>query len=51
MNIFVIFFYLQAAAGLDLKENLAAGAGAPWPGYPPMYDPYGPFSAYPFGNG
>ncbi|XP_063701211.1 homeobox protein araucan [Culicoides brevitarsis] len=45
------FYPNPAAAGLDLKENLAAGAGAPWPGYPPMYDPYGPFGGYPFSNG
>lgn len=31
-----VFESLQAAAGLDLKENLAGG---PWP-YPPVYPGY-----------
>jgi len=31
-----LFQFLQAAAGLDLKENLA---GSPWP-YPPVYPGY-----------
>uniref|UniRef100_A0A336MWQ2 CSON008349 protein n=1 Tax=Culicoides sonorensis TaxID=179676 RepID=A0A336MWQ2_CULSO len=44
------FYPNPAAAGLDLKENLAAGAG-PWPGYPPYMDPYGAFNGYGFGNG
>lgn len=38
-------FFLQA--GLDLKENLAAGA-ASWP-YPSVYHPYdAAFAGYPF---
>jgi hypothetical protein len=31
-----VSIFLQAAAGLDLKENLA---GSPWP-YPPVYPGY-----------
>lgn len=36
INIFFFFLQFQAAAGLDLKENLA---GSPWP-YPPVYPGY-----------
>jgi hypothetical protein len=36
------------AAGLDLKENLGAGAAAAWP-YPSVYHPYdAAFASYPF---
>lgn len=40
---------LLQAAGLDLKENLGAGAAAAWP-YPSVYHPYDPaaFASYPF---
>jgi len=39
---------LLQAAGLDLKENLGAGAAAAWP-YPSMYHPYdAAFANYPF---
>lgn len=39
---------LLQAAGLDLKENLGAGAAAAWP-YPSMYHPYDTaFASYPF---
>ncbi|XP_044734459.1 homeobox protein caupolican [Chrysoperla carnea] len=39
-------FYTPGAAGLELKENLAAGAT--WP-YPSMYHPYdAAFAGYPF---
>ncbi|KYN14747.1 Homeobox protein caupolican, partial [Trachymyrmex cornetzi] len=41
-------FYTPTAAGLDLKENLGAGAAAAWP-YPSMYHPYdAAFANYPF---
>uniref|UniRef100_A0A182SUM0 Uncharacterized protein n=1 Tax=Anopheles maculatus TaxID=74869 RepID=A0A182SUM0_9DIPT len=36
------------AAGIDLKENLAAG-GAPWP-YPSVYHPYDAAFGYPFNS-
>ncbi|XP_017779226.1 PREDICTED: homeobox protein caupolican isoform X2 [Nicrophorus vespilloides] len=40
-------FYTSTAAGLELKENLAAGA-ASWP-YPSVYHPYdAAFAGYPF---
>lgn len=40
-------FYTSTAAGLELKENLAAGA-AGWP-YPSVYHPYDTaFAGYPF---
>lgn len=40
-------FYTSTAAGLELKENLAAGA-AGWP-YPSVYHPYdAAFAGYPF---
>jgi hypothetical protein len=40
-------FYTSTAAGLELKENLAAGA-ATWP-YPSVYHPYDTaFAGYPF---
>ncbi|CAH1123179.1 unnamed protein product [Ceutorhynchus assimilis] len=40
-------FYTTSAAGLELKENLAAGA-AGWP-YPSVYHPYDTaFAGYPF---
>ncbi|KZC08299.1 Homeobox protein caupolican [Dufourea novaeangliae] len=40
-------FYTPTAAGLDLKENLGAGAAA-WP-YPSVYHPYdAAFASYPF---
>ncbi|CAG9858129.1 unnamed protein product [Phyllotreta striolata] len=40
-------FYTPTAAGLELKENLAAGA-AGWP-YPSVYHPYdAAFAGYPF---
>ncbi|XP_008553728.1 iroquois-class homeodomain protein IRX-2 [Microplitis demolitor] len=41
-------FYAPTAAGLDLKENLTAGA-AGWP-YPAVYHPYdaAAFASYPF---
>ncbi|XP_044587249.1 iroquois-class homeodomain protein IRX-6 isoform X2 [Cotesia glomerata] len=41
-------FYSPTAAGLDLKENLSAGA-AGWP-YPAVYHPYdaAAFASYPF---
>lgn len=55
MYMFYEFLYLfyfvcvcacsQAAAGLDLKENLAAGAT--WP-YPSVYHPYDAAFGYPF---
>uniref|UniRef100_A0A8D9A1Z8 Homeobox protein araucan n=1 Tax=Cacopsylla melanoneura TaxID=428564 RepID=A0A8D9A1Z8_9HEMI len=39
--------FYSSAAGLELKENLAAGAGA-WP-YPSVYHPYdAAFAGYPF---
>ncbi|XP_063987333.1 Iroquois homeobox protein 6a isoform X2 [Diachasmimorpha longicaudata] len=39
-------FYTPTGVGLDLKENL--GAGAAWP-YPSVYTPYDPaFASYPF---
>lgn len=39
--------YFLFQAGLELKENLAAGAGA-WP-YPSVYHPYDTaFAGYPF---
>lgn len=39
---------LLQAAGLDLKENLGAGAAAAWP-YPSVYHPYdAAFASYPF---
>lgn len=37
---------LQAGA-LDLKENLAAAGGAPWP-YPAVYPYEAAFAGYPF---
>ncbi|XP_011690631.1 PREDICTED: iroquois-class homeodomain protein IRX-3 [Wasmannia auropunctata] len=41
-------FYSPTAAGLDLKENLGAGAAAAWP-YPSVYHPYdAAFASYPF---
>ncbi|XP_011494846.1 PREDICTED: homeobox protein caupolican isoform X2 [Ceratosolen solmsi marchali] len=41
-------FYTPTAAGLDLKENLGAGAAAAWP-YPSVYHPYdAAFASYPF---
>ena len=42
-----VIFLLQAA-GIDLKENLAAG-GAPWP-YPSVYHPYDAAFGYPFNS-
>ncbi|KAK6628935.1 hypothetical protein RUM43_002752, partial [Polyplax serrata] len=36
----------EFTAGLELKENLAAGAAASWP-YPSVYHPYDSFG-YPF---
>lgn len=39
-------FSLQAG-GLDLKENLAAAGGAPWP-YPAVYPYEAAFAGYPF---
>lgn len=44
-NIIYIFVCVQAAAGLDLKENLAAGAT--WP-YHSVYHPYDAAFGYPF---
>lgn len=43
--IYVFFVCAQAAAGLDLKENLAAGAT--WP-YHSVYHPYDAAFGYPF---
>ncbi|XP_034951182.1 iroquois-class homeodomain protein IRX-2 isoform X2 [Chelonus insularis] len=41
-------FYSPTAAGLDLKENLSAGATPGWP-YPAVYHPYdAAFASYPF---
>ncbi|XP_066602212.1 iroquois-class homeodomain protein IRX-6 isoform X2 [Prorops nasuta] len=41
-------FYSPTAAGLDLKENLGAGAASAWP-YPSVYHPYdAAFASYPF---
>ncbi|GAB1868795.1 Homeobox protein caupolican [Camponotus japonicus] len=41
-------FYTPTPAGLDLKENLGAGAAAAWP-YPSVYHPYdAAFASYPF---
>ncbi|XP_012279499.1 iroquois-class homeodomain protein IRX-6 [Orussus abietinus] len=41
-------FYTPTAAGLELKENLGAGAAAAWP-YPSVYHPYdAAFASYPF---
>lgn len=46
-DIFIRSYALQAA-GLDLKENLGAGAAAAWP-YPSVYHPYdAAFASYPF---
>lgn len=45
ITIYVCFFFTQAAAGLDLKENLAAGAT--WP-YHSVYHPYDAAFGYPF---
>lgn len=43
---FIYFLLFQAAAGLDLKDNLASGAV--WP-YPSPYHPYdAAFAGYPF---
>ncbi|XP_058066446.1 homeobox protein araucan [Anopheles bellator] len=42
------FYANPAAAGIDLKENLAAG-GAPWP-YPSVYHPYDAAFGYPFNS-
>ncbi|XP_055607546.1 homeobox protein araucan [Uranotaenia lowii] len=42
------FYTNPAAAGIDLKENLAAG-GAPWP-YPSVYHPYDAAFGYPFNS-
>lgn len=44
--VFVLFVSLQAGA-LDLKENLAAAGGAPWP-YPAVYPYEAAFAGYPF---
>ncbi|XP_035790265.1 homeobox protein araucan-like [Anopheles albimanus] len=41
------FYANPAAAGIDLKENLAAG-GAPW--YPSVYHPYDGAFGYPFNS-
>lgn len=42
------FTSLLQPAGLDLKENLGAGAAAAWP-YPSVYHPYdAAFASYPF---
>lgn len=43
--IFIFVSCAQAAAGLDLKENLAAGAT--WP-YHSVYHPYDAAFGYPF---
>lgn len=45
---FIRLFMLLQPAGLDLKENLGAGAAAAWP-YPSVYHPYdAAFASYPF---
>lgn len=41
-----ILCFLQAGA-LELKENLAAAGGAPWP-YPAVYPYEAAFAGYPF---
>ncbi|XP_046734460.1 iroquois-class homeodomain protein IRX-6 [Diprion similis] len=40
-------FYTPTAAGLELKENLGAGAAAAWT-YPSVYHPYDAAFGYPF---
>lgn len=46
MFLFLLSCLLQAGA-LDLKENLAAAGGAPWP-YPAVYPYEAAFAGYPF---
>lgn len=48
INRFFVLRSSQQAAGIDLKENLAAG-GAPWP-YPSVYHPYDAAFGYPFNS-
>lgn len=43
----LIDLYIFQAAGLELKENLGAGAAAAWT-YPSVYHPYDAAFGYPF---